>query len=171
MKRTVLLVAVLLAGCSGRPRAPALDNESVYQNSQEGFRFVVPQGWAQSVKANLPPGPLKDEKLLVRYIGHSDTAQGTLEVAGVDLPESTNLAEYLAGPSHSTKSWKSAGGPEPAANSSATRFLFRGDGMMKEVVAFRRGERVYLFYSLYAAKDAKTREALRQAIDSIIWDK
>ena len=41
--------------------------------------------------------------------------------------------------------------------------------MTREVVAFRRNERVYFFKSYYASDDAQLRNALRDAIDTIVW--
>ena len=174
MKRIVLVLAIFVAGCSaGRPKAPALGNEPVYHNVREGLRFAAPEGWTQAAKADLPPGRLDSEKLLVRYLGLSGDAPGTLEVSCADLLEATNLAEYLAGPSHSIKTWKPVGQPEAlqVSNHEAKRFTFRTGDMMKEIVTCRRGERVFFFYGLYSAKDPKSRDQLRQCVGSVVWEK
>ena len=100
-------------------------------------------------------------------------APGTLEVSCADLLEATNLAEYLAGPSHSIKTWKPVGQPEAlqVSNHEAKRFTFRTGDMMKEIVTCRRGERVFFFYGLYSAKDPKSRDQLRQCVGSVVWEK
>jgi hypothetical protein len=173
VKQLMLLVAVLLLGCSHKPKAPALSNDPVYHNAHEGFRFLVPTGWVQAVKADLPAGRLDAEHLLVRYTGVSGDAPGTLEVSCADIPESTNLAEYLAGPSHSIKGWKAVGQPEEAKiqNVPATRFVYHAGEVAKDVVAVRRGERVYFFSALHSAKDTQSRDQLRQAVSSLVWER
>ena len=41
--------------------------------------------------------------------------------------------------------------------------------LVKEVVVFPRGERIYFFTGLYYASDAAAREQLRTAVASTIW--
>ena len=48
-----MLAAVLLAGCQPKPKAPALLDEPVFQ-SDEGFRFLVPEGWIMAARGNVP---------------------------------------------------------------------------------------------------------------------
>ena len=57
----------VVSGCSTKPRAPALQDETVYQNSQEGFRFLPPADWKQQARAEFPAGPVT-EKLAAAYI-------------------------------------------------------------------------------------------------------
>src|SRR5262245_1447579 len=85
----------LLLGCTPKPVAPALRDEPVYQNDQEGFRFLVPEGWSQNARTEVPPGPVEKERLLVQYKRRPPAKPATLEVSMADLPSSTNLATYL----------------------------------------------------------------------------
>jgi hypothetical protein len=172
-----LLVAMLfIAGCRAKPKAPALLDEPVYQ-SKEGFRFLVPEGWIMAARANVPPGPVEKERLLVQYRRANSDTQATLEVSLADLPEENDLAAYLSGPSFSARHWKQSGSRETleAGGVSGTRFRFLtrigGAEMAREVTAFRRGGRVYFFTVLFSPNDATAPEQVRRAIGSIVWTK
>jgi hypothetical protein len=173
----VLLAACALvaAGCNDRPRAPAILDEPVYQNDREGFRFLAPQGWTQHTRAELPPGKLEQERLLVAYRQREAGSPADLEVAAVDLPESADLTAYVAAASHGVRQWRLVGKPEQfqVNRVSAIRTTLTGKQgeqlMTKEVVSFRRGERVFFFTSFYAPTDSKSRDALRQAVGSVMW--
>src|SRR5438552_12602318 len=104
----VIALPVLFAlGCNGQPQAPVLRNEPVYQNDTEGFRFLTPEGWRQQAKVNLPPGKLDKERLLVQYVRLLSAEKGaSLDVSMADLPATTDLTQYLAGPSGAVKSWR-----------------------------------------------------------------
>jgi hypothetical protein len=65
--RVLALALLALAGCQRPPRAPALVNEPVYQDSREGFRFLVPDGSVQEARGEMPPAPVEDERMLVEY--------------------------------------------------------------------------------------------------------
>ena len=43
------------------------------------------------------------------------------------------------------------------------------DESFREVVAIRRGERVYFFKGSYSGADTQSRQAIRKAIDTIVW--
>src|SRR5262245_41969592 len=87
---------VFLAGCDSRPRAPVLRDDPVYQNDQEGFRFLAPDGWSQSMRGEVPPGKVDKERSLVEYRRKKGSAGASLRVSLADLPTSTDLAAYLA---------------------------------------------------------------------------
>src|SRR2546423_15656230 len=74
------LCALLLLGCDSKPRAPALMDDPVYQNDREGFRFLVPDGWKQHARAEVPPGKSEKERLLVQYRRPAEGGEATLEV-------------------------------------------------------------------------------------------
>ena len=172
-----LLTALLLGcGCHARPKAPALTDDPVFE-SDEGFRFLKPEGWMIAARAAVPPGRLEKECLLVQY-RRSDTGQGaTLEVTAVDLPEDSSLSKYLTSPSFTVGEWKPTGSPEPLEVSGRTgqRFRFTGQGnpgrIDREVIAFRQGQRTYLFTLVYSPKDSSAPEQFRRAVRSIVWTK
>jgi hypothetical protein len=172
-----VLAAVGLAGCTRGPAAPALDNEPVYKNSAEGFRFLVPEGWIQRAKAEVPSGRVAKERLLVRYDYRGSDRPAVLEVSLVDLPATTDLTAYLAAASYGVRQWKPASKQDAieVEGSSGTRWSFTGTmadhALNKEVTVFRRGERSYLFTCLYYADDAAAREQARRAIASTMWQK
>lgn len=172
----LLLVGLsLLAGCGRGPRAPALQDDPVYTNEDEGFRFRVPEGWHQSAHAVLPPGKLDKERLLVQYRRPDPARPATLEVAAADLPPSTDLAAYLAEPAYGATTWRVRAGPEPvqAGGMEGSRYDLTArvgtDDMTREVVAFRRGERVYFFTALFLSKDPDAREQFRRSVGRLVW--
>lgn len=174
---TLLTAAALLGwGCQPKPKAPALIDEPVFQ-SAEGFRFLVPEGWIMAARANVPPGPVEKERLLVQYRRASGESNATLEVSLVDLPEQTDLATYLSRPSYSARHWEQSGQAESmeAGGMTGTRFRLRasieGKELAKEVTAFRRGGRVYFFTLLYPPKDTAASEQVRRAIAHLEWTK
>jgi hypothetical protein len=173
----VVGLLLLLPGCSRRPHAPALGDDPVYQNSREGFRFLAPEGWVQRARAEIPPGKAEKERLLVEYQRVGGGKLALLEVSLADLPPSTDLITYLAGPADGVEKWRSVGRPEnlEIEGVEATRMTFSGrvgkEDMTREVVAFRRGERVYFFVGLFTATDGKARDELRRAVGSTIWSK
>src|SRR5262245_60731910 len=50
------LCVIIAHGCATRPHAPVLSTEPVYENRQEGFRFLPPDGWVQYARREYPPG-------------------------------------------------------------------------------------------------------------------
>ncbi len=166
---------VLLAGCSDRPHAPALRDEPVYQNDAEGFRFLAPEGWAQFARANLPPGPVTKEKLLVGYRRRTGESPASFEVTCVDLPEGADLVAQAIGTPGGPHAWRAAGAPEPttAGGAAATKFTLLGrpdrEQLQRDVVAVRRGPRVYFFTLTAATKDAAARDAVRRVVSGVSW--
>ncbi len=188
MKRTSMAVALALLafagvglaalapGCTPRPRAPALiQGEPVYQNKQEGFRLVPPPNWRLDARSELPPGPAPVECLLVQYRRVTTPRPASFDVSMLDVPASTTLEAYLAERGPGRDSWKPAGaivtldvGGQPAARA-AFKGLQGKDPALKEIVAVRKGERVYFFISVVPADDAKARDQVRKAVASISW--
>jgi hypothetical protein len=164
-----------LAREGGRPRAPALRDDSVYQNTREGFRFLVPEDWHQHARSEVPTGKTEKERLLVGYKRLSADKPALLEVSLVDLPAATDLEAYLAEPSYGVTRWQAAARPEPLhiQGAEAQRFVFTArvdaDNMTREVVAFRRGERLYLFTGVFRTADTTARAQFRQAVESTLW--
>jgi len=169
------LALVLLAGCNHRPRAPALQDEPVYLNAQEGFRFLVPTGWKQSARSILPPGPVQKERMLVEYKPPPAETAASLQVTCIDLPSGTSPESYLSTRRHGTEPWRQKGAVEPldVNGESAVRLILTSrtgkEQLTREVVVFRRGDRAYFFTGLFPASDGKTREQVRQAVESVQW--
>jgi hypothetical protein len=172
----LLLVATMMLGCDATPRAPALFDAPVFLDRQEGFRFLVPEGWTQSARANLPPGRLEGESFLVRYRMKTPEMGSTLQIICFDDSGGTDLAEYHTGPSFRVRRWEAA---EPVESidvngKQAERFVHRavidGREMTKETVSFRKGDRVYSFVGLFFSSDDKAREQIRSAVGSVIWE-
>jgi hypothetical protein len=170
-----VLFFVLAFGCDRRPQAPVLRNEPVYENDTEGFRFLTPEGWRLHAKVDVPSGKLDKERLLVQYVRLFPERGASLDVSMADLPTTTDLANYLAGPSGGVKSWrpKSAVESVQVGGVLAERFLFTGrmdsQEAVKEVVAIRRGARVYFFTAYFAPGDTKAQQQVRRTVESTVW--
>ena len=169
------VTAALLAGCTPRPSAPALTDEPVYQNEQEGFRFLAPDGWKQQARSNLPPGKTAEERRLVEYQRPPAGKPATFEVSLVDLPEDTSLATYLGRRWSRSDQARLKSGPDKldVGGAPAVRLAFalrrEGDDLTREVTAFRRGERVYFFTGTFPARDPAARDQVRRAVASVVW--
>jgi hypothetical protein len=163
-----------LAGCSAGPRAPALQDDPVYQNNREGFRFLVPDGWTQSARGEAPSGPATQEQMLVEYrlIGAEQPA--AFRVTLVDLPAGTDLEGYFK-TRWPAESWTSLTAAEPLEvdGRPGTHAAFASKEasaeQLQEVFAFQRGERAYLFVGLAAPTDTKARQQVRRAVESLHW--
>ncbi len=165
---------MLLAGCTSRPRAPALEDGAVYANDREGLRFLVPDGWSQQAKADVPPGPVVKERVLVLYRTFKSKPPASFTLSLADLPEETNLSEYLAGPSVGVD-WHLTGPPEPieVGGAAARRFVLSGRSgnqpLTREVVAVPRGARTYFFSGNFGTADKARQEHVRGAVASVRW--
>jgi hypothetical protein len=154
-----------------------LGDGAVYQNEREGFRFLVPEGWKQHAKTDAPPGKYARDLLLVEYKHLVHGKGALLQVSLADLAEGTDLAKFLANPSFGVKEWSVARAPEAVQvdGVAGVRRVFTGrlgsQEMTREVVAFRRGERVYFFTGLFPTGDAESRDQVRAAVASIFWKK
>lgn len=174
---TAVVLALAIAGCKPRPRAPALiQGEPVYHNKQEGFRFMPPPNWHLHARSELPPGKFEVERFLVEYRRLSGPKVASLDVSMVDLSPSTTVESYLAEHGPGRESWQPAGKPETIdlGGKSGLRVSFKGqrgpDAFIKEIVAVRKGDRAYFFSGVYAANDAKARDQVRKAVESLTWD-
>lgn len=173
----VFLGAFLFPGCEPRPRAPSLRNDPVFVSEREGFRFLAPDDWSQGIRGEIPPGKADKERPLVEFSRTSGGPPASLRVSLADLATSTDLTAYLSGPSFSAEKWTAVETPTdtPVGSATGVRYVFKarvGKGdMVKEVVAVRRGERVYFFTALYVAKDNEVREQLRRVVGSVVWKK
>jgi hypothetical protein len=169
------LLPALLGGCGPRPRAPALQDEPVYQNKQEGFHFLPPEGWIIHARAEVPPGKLSEERLLVEYKRVTSAKPASLEVSMADIPAGTDVAACLEGRASPDDSWQPQGSAEniEVGGQPAARRAFLGqfgqDRVMREIMAVRRGGRVYFFTGLFPADDSKAREQVRKAVASVAW--
>jgi hypothetical protein len=150
----------------------------VYQNSREGFRFLVPEGWKIQAKSEVPAGKADKERMLVQYTYAPDRQTAVeFEITLADLPPSTNLAAYLAEPTYGSRDWRQVGRVESLSigGKDAERYVFTGHAgrrtMTKEVTVFRRENRSYFFTGLYASSDKRARSLLHNAVESVKWKK
>ena len=160
------------AGCNPRPSAPPLTPEAVYENSAAGVRFVVPEGWVTAGKSALPPGTLDRP---IRMAGYRATAGNAgLDLYAIDVPAGQDLPEYLDTHAIGAEKWaaKGPGKPETVNGTAATRYVHtagkKGE-RTRELTAFARGGRTYVFVLSYATSDSGSRDAGRRAVETVKW--
>jgi hypothetical protein len=176
------LSVLLLAGCEKRPVAPPLvQGEKVFFEQQEGFHLEPPAGWSMHSRGSYPPGWIDQERTLVKYKRLGSPAPAKFRVTMKDLPDSTSVLAYLKDRPPGPEQWKLTSAEE-AVNINgqvATRATYTGvweeddaeDQVIKEVVAFQRGNRVYFFTGIFPQAERKTNEVVRKAVASVVWDK
>jgi hypothetical protein len=161
-----------LVGCESRPQAPALANEAVYENDAAGVRFVAPEGWVTSGKSALPPGTFEKPVRLVSY--SASAGHAGLDLYAIDLPAGQELPAYLEQHAIGADKWvaKGPGKAETINGVPATRYVHtsakKGD-RTRELTAFARGARSYVFVLVYANSDGSARDAGRRAVESVTW--
>jgi hypothetical protein len=171
-----LALVVGSVACTTGPRAPDLEDSSVYSNEREGFRFLVPEGWFQQSRAAPLPGPATQERLLVTYRCFENDPPAGLEVGMIDLPADADLGRYLEEHPWSGQKWRVAGAPQPiqAGNVAGQQFSLEPESgsvrMVREVVVVRRQERVYFFNGIFGRKDNTRREQFRQVATGLHWN-
>lgn len=170
----LLIVLAVAIGCAPKPRAPALVDGAVYHNDKEGFRFAVPDGWFQQIKTDLPPGPVTKERTLVQYRVFEPSA-ASLEVAVRDFDEEPNVEEYLTTKKIAGTLWKlrEPVAPVSLGDRDAQRYFLeanvRGQRTFREVIAYRRGTRLYLFNGMFLPGDTLHQEQIRQSLAGMRW--
>lgn len=170
-----LLALVLLSGCEERPSALPLDNSPVYNDTREGFRFLPPEDWRQTARGIVPAGKIARRRMLCEYKSLTPTKTAVLQVSVADVPLSEPLADHVKSETYRAEEWRAVGDAEsfeingvPAARVSYRKPAGK-DATIREIIAFRRGVRVYLFTGIYMASDKKTRKAIQAAVDSVVW--
>lgn len=167
--------AALLAGCRDAPRAPALANETVYQNDAVGVRFLTPEGWQLYAKTTLPPGPLDRPIRLTAYSRAAEKFSAEFELYAVDARPGDDLLGYLGTHKLGPETWVPLRKPaaETVGGVAATRYALagvKGDAKMRrEIVAFPRGDRQYLIVFTHHDDDTPAREQARKAVESVTW--
>lgn len=171
------LSLLALCGCSRGPVAPELRDSPVYRNRLEGFRFLVPDGWSQTASSNLPPGDLETELFLVRYSVRSPEPNAQVQVLCFqDKGSDASVAEHHSRPAFGVSEWKLEGESrtEIIGRQEGTWLYYTGPSgkavMAKEVLCFRKRDRVYSFVGTFWQTDEKARQAIQRAFKSVVWD-
>jgi hypothetical protein len=169
------LLLVLVAGCTSGPSAPALDDEPIYKAAREGFRFSRPEGWTQWARGDVPAGKLEGERLLVEYRSQSSEEMATLEVSVASVAPTDSLSDFVTRNCKTGEDWRLRGPVENFTinGEAAVRLVWvmaadTGE-RVREIVAFRRDDRVYFFKGFYAASDTRSRREFRSAVDTVVW--
>ena len=165
------------AGCGTGPVAPVLSDSRVYQNSTEGFRLLIPEGWNQTASSTLPPGKLRGEIFLTRYSLTTPETGASFQVICMAEAESMDLETHHAGDSFGVAKWESSQDRQTIKVDGVPgeRFAYTATldnrGMMKLVTCFRRNDRVYSFVGVGQASDENARQQIERATSDIIWSK
>jgi hypothetical protein len=175
MRRLCLLLLIPLvvaAGCTEKPRAPALQTGAEYDNPHIGLRLPAPTNWSEVARAD-KPRPGSGEHLLVRFQAPLGKTRAVFEVTLDQKPESDDVAMLVRQPSHAAPSWDPVTEPAPLniGGVSAMRYTLKNKNTMKEVVAVRRDGKLFLFTLIAALADTPARDQIRQAIDGLTWTK
>lgn len=173
----ICLTLLFMAGCDRGPVAPELRDSPVYQNHLEGFRFLVPDNWTQSASANLPLGDLDTELFLVRYGIRSPEPNAQVQVLCLqDTSGQLDFLQHHLKPAFGIDNWKSQQEPrtETIGGQLGTWLYLTGRNktqeMAKEVLCFRKGDRIYSFIGTFQPQDEKARQTIQRAFESIIWE-
>ncbi len=173
MRRSWFLLLGLLVGCEEKPRAPVLATEAVYTNDAVGVTFMAPDGWILYAKSSLPRDePLDRPMRLVSYQKTEAGKRSEFELYAIE-PGSDALMVYLAKSPIGTDKWTTKGSPEAVTINGvkAARYSLTSARaeMRREITAFERGHRTYLFVMTYQGSDTKYREQTRRAIETATW--
>ena len=87
---------LIAGGCTEKPKAPPLVNDTVYQNDKIGLRFLAPEGWSVSSRAELPADALPKPIIVIAYHFNKGGTHSELEVLAADLSENAELGKFLA---------------------------------------------------------------------------
>lgn len=174
---TLLVILCCLSGCQRGPSAPELRDSPVYRNTQEGFRFLVPDNWTQSASAVLPVGDLQTELFLARYNIKSPEPNAQAQVLCFqDKTGQADLRQHQLKPAFGISAWTEKDEPKSQliGGLSGTWYFLTGknkaQAVDKEVLCFRKGDRVYSFVGTFQAGDDKARQTIHRAFESIIWE-
>jgi hypothetical protein len=170
------LTLALLVGCdANKPRAPVLATEAVYTNDTIGLTLVAPDGWNLYAKAHLPPGTVFDRPIrLAAYERTDGKVRADLELYAIergDEPLLTYLVKKPIGPDK----WAEKGSPEAVTINGVKADRYSQSGsrgradMRREITAFERAHRTYIFILTHEASDTKHREQSRRAIETATW--
>ena len=172
-----MLLLVSLCGCQRRPSAPDLRDSKVYHSREEGFRFLVPDGWIQTASAVLPPGELQGESFLVKYRINTPEPVRLLQVECMADKPDLDLGKHHAGPSYRVEKWTPSGpsqelqihdSPRPTLGVLGQRRRSADDQGSR---LFSPQGRLYSFAGLFWSTDDKGRQQIRRAVESTIWDR
>ena len=171
----VIVLVALSAGCQDGPRAPALANETVYQNDAVGIAYVTTEGWTLFAKTTLPPGPLNRPIRLTAYGRSAEKFHAEFELYAIDVPPGTDLPDYLTAHKIGPDVWTAIGKPSALTvrGVPATRFAFAGvkadAKKRRDIVSFPRGDRQFLIAFTHHEDDVQARDQAQKAIDSVTW--
>jgi hypothetical protein len=116
----------------------------------------------------------------VKYKRLDEQGPAFFRASMLDLAEDANLATYLREKPPGPENWHATGATETlqVGGQPATRVTFTGiweegekEEVVKEVVAVRRGGRVYFFTGIYPAANRNVQTIIRTAVASVVWDK
>jgi hypothetical protein len=160
------VLALLAAGCAAKTR-PAFESEA------HGLRFVPPPGWSQRARNDEPPAAGK-EQLLVTYKRLRPGRMAWLQVSVAENAPEGLPADWLAARPPGG-GWDPEGALEDVTcgGCPAARVRYAAPAarppLAAELVAVRRGGRVYLFTGTFPAGDEAARQEIRRTVDGVTW--
>ena len=177
------MTALIEGGCA-RPNLPVampsrpllVSDGREFRDDDEHFRFMPPENWSMQLRSVADPENEKADRPLVKYKNLvTDTITSWMTVKVVKEPVDVPLEKCLAKRSPGAD-WRQVGKVEeldlhgrPAARI-AWKGKFDGHDFIRETVAARRGERLYLVSGVYYATDNASRDLIRKAVSTCQWD-
>lgn len=177
VRLTLPLLVLAATACTDGPKAPPLTDEAVFRDDTIGLRFLVPAEWAVKSRGVVPPGRLGRTVVVVSYQRPAGRRPATFDVLAIDRSTDDDLGRAAAEHGPGSGEWvaQSPARQVIVNGSDATQIVLvpvhgKDDGR-REVTAFHRGDRVYLFILTYSAADPDVRDAVRSTVESITWTK
>jgi hypothetical protein len=168
-----------------RPGQPLLQqhDEELFTDRQIGLQFEPPAYWSMQSRSVESPRDHQAERVVVKYKRLNPgypLAWFTVRVADVEGdPSPAELLKTRKPPEEDWTVRKPVEDGLTVAGRPAARVTFGGpfdpDGKGErdftcEVVAVRRGPRVFYFAGSYTTDDPKGQERIRRAVDSVVLD-
>lgn len=164
-----------MAGCSGKPSAPALTSDEEYYDSNAGIRFPTPPGFRMFIKAEMPKGKIDKPIMLAAFQDTKAKIRTAIEVMAVDISDSQDLGQYLKTNPVGSEKWETKPpaqsievGGQPAVR---LEYVYHDEDRdhAREVTAVRWGGRAYFVIVIYPPDNPAARDAGRAMLDKVRW--
>jgi hypothetical protein len=175
VRKLILFGSVLLlAGCDGKPSAPALTADEEYYDANAGIRFPTPPNFRIFIKAELPKGRIEEPIMLAAYQNTKAKVRTAIEVMAADVAENQDLGEFLKTHPVGSEKWKSKAPAEPVTIGGRAgvrmAFGYRDEREhAREVNAVRWSGRAFFVIVIYPPDDPAARDVGRAMLDKVEW--
>ena len=172
----LLMLGLAGTGCEPAPRAPSLENTTIYQDATIGLRFLAPQGWILYARTVTPRGTVDKPIRLVGYQRGTPDGRADLELYIADYPAEKGLMNYLAEHPIGPEKWQLKGEPTTVNFNGvqAKKYLLvsvHQSFRQRDFWEIRRSDqRVILFICTAMTADRSTREQASRAVETATFE-